>query len=102
MAPLHLGKRKQFAGFFTVPLCSLSAHAFGQVAYVDHFAFGHHGGVAEDALQLPDVASPRITTKDDLRARRYAVDGLAVLLCELLDEEALQQREILPAIRQPR
>ena len=57
---------------------------------------------AEDALQLPDVASPRITTKNDLGARRYAADGLAVLLRELLDEEMLQEREIFPAIRQRR
>src|SRR5437016_4283804 len=99
MAPLYLSKRKQFVGFFIVRLRASSAQAFGEVAYVEHLAFRHHAGTAEDALQLPDVALPRITSEDDLRARRNAADGLAVLLCELLNEEALQQREILPAIR---
>ena len=79
MAPLHFGKRKQFAGFFTVPLCSLSAHAFGQVAYVDHFAFGiENFKVEEAAAKLRKRGLKPAVSKDGLKF--IDPDGITVQL----------------------
>ena len=82
-----------------VRLHSSRAQPLRQVAYVDHFAFSHHACAAENTFQLPDVSRPRATGKHNLGTRCYAANGLAVLFSEVLDEKALQQRQVFRAIR---
>ena len=73
-----------------------------EVLHVHHVARGHHGGMANDVLELPHIARPRMLRKPDLRPMRHSAHVLSILRGEAGNEMALEQREVFFALRQPR
>ncbi len=75
-------------------------YILGQIAHIEGVAHHHHAGMPNDVFQFPHIARPGSPGQQNLRARRQAADGFAILRREFGNEAPLEERQVLLAIEQ--
>src|ERR1700722_2712531 len=80
----------------------LPSYWLRQISDVNQWSIRHHASIANDVLQLADVARPRIDSHPGLRSTRYARQRLLVFSRKPFEEIPFEQRQILSSVHHAR